>query len=316
MRELKFNLDVDASALLNVNPVEFYSKAYINEDIVNNFRTLPGIKSKTKIATTSFSNILKESSCDFTTDGNQVLSSVTIDVAAVSALAEICRYDVEASYLSLSMAKGTGASFEVQPFMNFYWDQMAKEIAAEVETLRWQGNVAGTGSGYTASNSYKTLVDGYEKILLADTSVLDVSATASITPTNVLAELAKVYNKLATDAPALISRTADLRFFVSPNIAAAYRQAVAAGNTLSYVTKNLDFSFLDIKLVVAEGMSANKAVLTLKDNLIYAFDGEGDGKALKAVNLEDSIAEPKLRTRANLKVGFFVINGAEIVYYS
>ena len=315
MRELKFNLDIDASALLNANPVEFYSKAYINEDIVNNFRTLPGIKSKTKIATTSFSNILKESSCDFSAD-QQVLSAISIDVAPVSALAEICRFDVEASYLSLSMAQGSGASYEVQPFMNFYWDQMAKEIAAEVEVLRWQGNVAGTGSGYTASNSYKTLVDGYEKILLADTSVLDVSATASITPSNVLGELAKVYNSLAVNAPALINRTGDLRFFVSPNIAAAYRQAVAAGNTLSYVTKNLDFSFLDIKLVVAEGMSANKAVLTLKDNLIYAFDGEGDGKALKAVNLEDSVAEPKLRTRANLKVGFYVVNGAEIVYYS
>ncbi len=57
-------------------------------------------------------------------------------------------------------------------------------------------------------------------------------------------------------------------------------------------------------------------VLTLKDNLIYAFDGEGDGKALKAINLEESIAEPKLRTRANLKIGFYLSNPAEIVYYS
>jgi hypothetical protein len=315
MRELKFDLNIDSSALLNANPVEFFSKAYINEDIVNNFRTLPGIKSKTKIATTSFSNILKESSCEFTA-GDQTLSAVEIDVCPVSALAEICRFDIEASYLSLSMAKGSGASFEVQPFMNFYWDQMAKEIAAEVEVIRWQGNTAGTGAGYTASNAYKKLCDGYEKLLLADTTVLDVTATASITPTNVLEELAKVYNSLATNAPQLINRTSELRFFVSPNIAAAYRQAVAAGNTLSYVTKNLDFSFLDIKLVVAEGMSANKAVLTLKDNLIYAFDGEGDGKALKAVNLEDSVAEPKLRTRANLKVGFHIVNGAEIVYYN
>jgi hypothetical protein len=124
MRELKFDLNIDSSALLNANPVEFYSKAYINEDIVNNFRTLPGIKSKTKIATTSFSNILKESSCEFVA-GDQTLSAVEIDVCPVSALAEICRFDIEASYLSLSMAKGSGASFEVQPFMNFYWDQMA-----------------------------------------------------------------------------------------------------------------------------------------------------------------------------------------------
>lgn len=315
MRELKFDLNIDSSALLNANPVEFYSKAYINEDIVDNFRTLPGIKSKTKIATTSFSNILKESSCDFVA-GDQTLSAVEIDVCPVSALAEICRFDIEASYLSLSMAKGSGASFEVQPFMNFYWDQMAKEIAAEVEVIRWQGNTAGTGAGYTASNAYKKLCDGYEKLLLADNTVLDVAATASITSSNVLGEMAKVYAKLASDAPQLINRTSDLRFFISPNIAAAYRQAVAAGNTLNYVTKNLDFSFLDIKLVVAEGMSANKMVLTLKDNLIYAFDGEGDGKALKAINLEDSVAEPKLRTRANLKVGFFIVNGAEIVYYS
>lgn len=315
MRELKFDLNIDSSALLNANPVEFYSKAYINEDIVDNFRTLPGIKSKTKIATTSFANILKESSCEFVA-GDQTLSAVEIDVCPVSALAEICRFDIEASYLSLSMAKGSGASFEVQPFMNFYWDQMAKEIAAEVEVIRWQGNTGGTGSGYTASNAYKTLCDGYEKLLLADSTVLDVTATASITSSNVLGEMAKVYAKLATDAPQLINRTGDLRFFISPNIAAAYRQAVAAGNTLNYVTKNLDFSFLDIKLVVAEGMSAKKMVLTLKDNLIYAFDGEGDGKALKAVNLEESVAEPKLRTRANLKIGFYIVNGNEIVYYS
>ena len=39
-----------------------------------------------------------------------------------------------------SAGAGSGASFEVQPFMNFYWDQMAKEIAAEVEVIRWQGS--------------------------------------------------------------------------------------------------------------------------------------------------------------------------------
>lgn len=318
MRELKFDLNIDSSALLNANPVEFYSKAYITEDVVNNFRTLPGIKSKTKIATTSFSNLLKASDCNFTTvDGSEVLSAITIDVCPVSALAEICRFDVEASYLSLSMAKGSGASFEVQPFMNFYWDQMAKEIAAEVEVIRWQGNTGGTSSAYTGANAYKTLCNGYEKKLAGTASIAVAATSSTITAANVLGELTRVYTALATTAPQLINRTADLRFFVSPNIAAAYRQAVAAGNTLSYVTKNLDFSFLDIKLVVAEGMSANKMVLTLKDNLIYAFDGEGDGKALKAVNLEDSVAEPKLRTRANLKIGFYVVNGpTEVVFYA
>jgi hypothetical protein len=63
-------------------------------------------------------------------------------------------------------------------------------------------------------------------------------------------------------------------------------------------------------------MPNNHMVLTLKSNLIYAFDGEGDGKALKAVNLNDTVAEPYLRTRANLKVGFAYVNPTEIVLYS
>lgn len=312
MRNLKFNLDIDASALINPNPVEFYGKAYITEDIVNNFRTLPGIKSKTKIATTSFSSLLKDSSCDFVA-GDQTLSAIEIDVTPVSALAEICRFDIEASYLSLAMAQGSNASFEVQPFMSFYWDEMAKEISAEIEGQRWQGNTA--TASFTGATAYLKLVDGYEKLLLADANVLDVAASATSVST-VLANMSAVYTKLATSAPQLINRTQDLRFYVSPNVAAAFRQAVAAGNTGAYVTKNLDLSYLDIKIVVCQGMSNNKMVLTLKDNLIYAFDGEGDGKALKAVNLEESVAEPKLRTRANLKVGFKIVNGAEIVYFS
>ena len=308
MRELKFNLTVDGLALLNPNPIEFYSKAYITEDIVDNYRTLPGIKTSTKIATTSFANILKDSACDFVNNG-QTLSAITVNVCPVSALAEICRFDVEASFLSLQMAKGAGASFEVQPFMNFYWDCMAKEIQAEVEQIRWKGvNSATTGT-------FLDLCDGYELKLAASTGVQKITATA-VTVSNVISILSTIYTKLATTNPALVNRTQDLRFYVSAPIAAAYRQAVAQGNTISYVTKNLELSFLDIKLVVAQGLSATKAVLTLKDNLIYAFDGEGDGKALKAINLEDTVAEPKLRTRANMKIGFTVVNDSEIVYFA
>lgn len=314
-RNLKFDLNIDSTALLNVNPTEFYSKSYINAFTADNFRVLPGIKNKTKFATTNFTNLLKESGCDFLA-GDQTLNAITIDVCPLSAMAEICRFDIEQSFLVAEMGKGSGASFEVQPFMNFYWDQMAKEIQQEIEVIRWQGDTAGTGAGYTASNSYKAECDGYNKLLLADAGVIDITAAATITPTNVIAEMLKVYQALVTNKPELIERPQDLRWHISADIAAAYRMAVATGNTINYVTENLNFSFLGIKLNVAQGQTPKKMVLTLKDNLIYAFDGEGDQKDLKAVNLEDSVAEPKLRTRADIKIGFKVINGDEIVFYS
>lgn len=305
-RELKFDLTIDSSALFCPNPIEFYSKCYITEDIVNNYRTLPGIKYKTEIATAAFTNILKASSCDFVS-GAEVLSSTTVDVCAVSALGEICRFDLEQSFVSMSMAKGSGASYEVQPFMNFYWGEMAKEIGSEVEQIRWRGDTTLTAS------TFLNLCDGYEKQLLADATVLDVTLTA-VTVDNVISVLDAAYVKLATFAPQCLTKTDDLRFYVAANVAAAYRRAVAAGNTLAYITEALGLTYLGIKIVVAEGMTASKVVLTSKENLIYAFDGEGDGKALKAVNLEDTVAEPKLRTRANLKIGFKHINGGEIVY--
>ncbi len=308
MRKLKFaDLDV-AGALFCPNPTEFYSKAYLTEDIADNYRTLPGIKYKTEIATTTFTNILSASTCTF--DGApSAIVTIPIDVCAVSAMAEICRFDLEQSFVSEQMVKGSNGSYEVASFMNHYWGEMAKEIEQEIEVIRWKGDTAATGG------TFVTLCDGYEKQLAADAAVVDVVGVA-ITPANVLAEMAKVYAALAANAPALINRTADLRFYIAANVAAAFRQAVAAGNANAYLTKNLDLTYLDIKIVVAQGMTSNKMVLTLRDNMIYAFDGEGDAKALKAIDLSDTVAEPKLRTRTNIKIGFKPINGAEIIYYA
>jgi hypothetical protein len=179
------------------------------------------------------------------------------------------------------------------------------KIQEEVELIRWQGDTA-------SEDDVLALCNGYLKGLLADATVVDVNNT-TVTVTNVLAEMTKVVVAL----PARVQRRkSELRFFVSSNVATAYEIAAASGNTQTYVTTPLALTFLGIKLVVAEGLPNDTMVLTRKENLIYAFDAEGDAKALKAVNLSDTVAEPYLRTRANLKVGFKHVNGAEIVLYS
>lgn len=310
-KNLKFDLTVDSNALLCPNPDSFYAKAYITEDIASNYRTLPGIKYKTKIATNVWAgSILQDASCDWS-DVNSTLGAIDVDVQTVSAMAELCRFDLEQSFVSLQMAKGTAASFEVPVFMAHYWETMSGKIGEEVEQARWKGNTE--NAAYTGTSSHLKLVDGYEKILAANALVNDVTASA-VTVSNVIQIFSAAYQKLATTNPALVSKTADLRFYAPAGTVAAYRQAVAAGNTLAFVTKNLDLSFLDIKIVVAEGMSANKLVLTLANNMGYAFDGENDGKALEAIDLSKSVAEPKLRTRADLRLGFFITNPEEIVY--
>lgn len=304
-KKLRFDLDVDASALLAANPEAFYSKAYLGEEnLAENYRLLPGIKSKTKLATVVFGNVLQASTCPFDAPTDD-LSAVEIDVCALSAMAQVCQFDLEQSFVALQMTKGSNGDFTVASFMDFYWNQMAKQIGQDIELIRWQGDTA-------SGNATLALCDGYIKGLLADSAVIDVANT-TVTASNVLAELAKVF---AAAPAAIIRKKADLRLYVSTNVANAYELAAASGNTMTYVTTPLELTYLGVKVVVCEGMPNDHAVLCLKDSLLYAFDAEGDDKALKAVNLSDTVAEPYIRTRANMKVGFHHVNGAQIVLYS
>jgi hypothetical protein len=305
-RKLKFDLDIETNALLCANPDEFYSRAYLTEDLVDNYRTLPGIKSATKLANVAFGNILAASNCNFTAP-NDSLDAIDIDVCALSAMAQICQFDLEQSFVSLQMAQGSNGDFTVASFMNYYWNEMSLKIQEDLELIRWQGDTE-------SEDAVLGLCDGYLKKLCADGANLAAGLySGAVDSTNVIAKMTAVYTALPA---AVIRRKSDLRFYVSADVAAAYELAAATGNTQTYVTLPLGLTFLGVKVVVADGMPTSTMVLTLKSNLIYAFDGEGDSKALKAVNLTDTVAEPYLRTRANMKVGFYYTNPAEIVVYS
>ena len=306
MRKLKFDLQVDPSALLAANPEAFYSKAYLSEDTADNYRALPGVKYKTKLASVTFGNILQASSCAFTAPSDD-LDAKEIDVCALSAMAQICQFDLEQSFLSLQMSKGSNGDFSVASFMSFYWGEMANKINGDIELIRWQGDTA-------SLNPTLALCDGYEKLLGAPGSGVINGGTGAIA--NFTALEAALSAAFALLPATIATRTADLRLYMPTQLVNIYRLGVASGNTQAYITQDLSLTFLGVKIVVCPGMSNNTFVWTLKDNLIYAFDAEGDSSDLRAVNLADTVAEPYIRTRANMKVGFNFVNPAEIVFYS
>jgi hypothetical protein len=304
-RNLKFDLDIETNALLCANPDEFYSKAYLSSpDIANNFRTLPGIKSKTKLANVTFGSLLQASTCNFNAPAD-TLDAIDIDVCPLSAMAQLCQFDLEQSFLALQMSQGSNGDFTVASFMSYYWSEMANVIGQDLELLRWQGDTE-------SLDPLLSLCNGYLIQLCKDVAVNGLWS-AAVTTSNVLTILESVVNAAPN---AIVRKKADLRLYVSTNVANAYELKAAQGNTQTYVTLPLGLTFLGINVVVCEGMPDNTIVLTLKNNLVYAFDAEGDSKALRAVNLSDTVAEPYLRTRANMKAGFHYTNPAEIVVYN
>ena len=311
MRKLRFDLNNGTGATLTPNAESFYAQAYLgSSDIVDNFRTLPGVKFEVKIGTVTFGDILQPSTCAFTAPTDE-LTAKLMSVCALSSMAQICQFDLEQSFVSLQMAAGSNGDFSVANFMNFYWSEMANSINGSIESLRWQGD-ASLPSGALS------LCDGYEVALtaglVAPTDTVINGGTGAIAT---FAQLLTALNAAYALVPASIaSRTADLRFFLPTQLVNIYRLGVASGNTNAYITQDLSLTYLGIKIVLCPGMSNDTFVITLKDNLVYLFDGEGDSSDLRAVNLSDTVAEPYIRTRANMKIGFNYVNGKDIVFYS
>jgi hypothetical protein len=311
MRKLRFDLNNGTGATLTPNAESFYAQAYLgSSDIVDNFRTLPGVKFEVKIGTVTFGDILQPSTCAFTAPTDE-LTAKKMSVCALSSMAQICQFDLEQSFVSLQMAAGSNGDFSVANFMNFYWSEMANSINGSIESLRWQGD-ASLPSGPLS------LCDGYEVALTAGlVAATDTVINGGTGAIATFAQLLTALNAAYALVPASIaSRTADLRFFLPTQLVNIYRLGVASGNTQAYITQDLSLTYLGIKIVLCPGMSNDTFVITLKDNLCYLFDGEGDSSDLRAVNLSDTVAEPYIRTRANMKIGFNYVNGKDIVFYS
>lgn len=318
-RDLKFDLTIDANALLCPNPQEFYSRAYLTRNIEGNFRLLPGVKYKTKIAIDEFGRVSYPSNCNW--DAAEVsennLGAMDVDVTAISGLSEICQFDAETAFFSNLIQQGSNHSnFTPQMFMTEYFNAFAAKLAEEQELTMWQGD---TG---LASTTFLSNADGFNKKLLASVTsgtaddVVGVSGVP-ITKANIIAEMSKVYQSLKKT---ILHKTEDLRWYMAPNVAAAYLEAVAENNTILYTTMNPELTWLGrIKIVIQDGMSDDEMVLTRYQNLIYAFDAlKDDSTSLKAIDLRETVAEPTLRTRVDMKIGFFLAEKTkdEIVYYS
>jgi hypothetical protein len=317
MRKLRFDLTIDPSAALAPNAEAFYAQAYLGgTEITDNFRTLPGIKYKTKIGTVTFGNqLLAASPCNFPNLNTDDLSSHEVDVCALSAMAQVCQFDLEQSFVSLQMAAGSNGDFSVANFFNFYWSEMANAVNGQIEQLRWIGNTALPPIAPGVPDPL-SLCDGYEVQFGAPGSgIVPYTMIGGVNPTfaNLLTNIQSAF---ALVPATIASRTADLRIYLPTQLVNLYRLGVAQGNTNAFITQDLALTYLGIKIVLCPGMSNNKIVITLKDNLIFAFDGEGDPSDLRAVNLADSVAEPVIRTRANMKVGFSFVNPGDIVFGS
>lgn len=302
-KKYKFDLTVDNSALLQANPVEFYARLYGMESAAGNFRVLPGVKNKTKIANVVFANLIQEADCEFNPT-NSTVSAIDIDVCPLSVQTSVCQYQLEQAWLADQMSKGSNSDFTVASFMAYFWEQMSSKAHEELALIMWQGDTE-------SEDVVLSKCDGWLKRLCG----LDVirAAQDTVTAANVISEMGSV---LATATDEMLTAGGSrLQFKVSPNVATAYRIATASTNTINNVTQGLSLTFLDIPVVVEYGLPANTIILTDPNNFVYALDAEGDIDSLQIVDFSKTTLDRVIGARADFKVGFYVTNPEQIVFY-
>lgn len=286
----------------------FYAQALLTGKSKEEFRLIGNVKSKVKLGQLNLGNILQAADCSFSGSGEGTLAQKSFEVEPVKINLEYCQRTFETNYLSTLLRPGSNND-EVMPssIENFLLGEVAKKTSADLEQVVWKGD--------TGTASYPlSLADGLEKQLLADSNVIDVSATASaITSSNVIDEIKRLYNAIPTQ----LFSDADLRIFVSSAIFRAYRQALASQSAEAYFMQNYgDLRFLEIPVIEAPGMSAKKMVAGVKGNFLLLTDLMSDFEDVQILPQKSVTGVPVVRMTGEFKFGVGYIYGSEIVYYN
>jgi hypothetical protein len=307
-KNTKLKFDLTESTTTNpVDSAKIYAAALIQGGSKATFTPILDVKDKARIRKHSFGNVLQVDGCTFNAQGEGELTEKLVDACPIKINLEICQSTLESSFVSSQLAKGSNnADFLPAEFQAYLVAELAKKMSADFEKLAWQGDVSNTGGTYPIP-----LCEGLIGKMQADATVIDVTAT-TVTSSNVIAELNKVY--VAIPEAVLFDPT--LVIYVSTNIAQAYKQAVAAASSEAYYTKDAELSFLGIKLVVAQGLPANRMAAMSIENVFIITDLMSDFEDVRILPQMNTSGDDTVRMVGRVKFAVDYAYGAEVVLYS
>jgi hypothetical protein len=285
----------------------FFKKVLTTGAAKSELSLVPNVKSKIKLAYSDLGNILQAEDCSFSATGEGSLNQKTMEVCDLKVNLEYCATTFEANYLSLQLRAGSNNE-EVMPtsYADFVVNYVAEKVASDLEIVLFRGD---TG---TASYPY-SLCDGLVKQLLADTAVIDISATASsITSSNVVTEINRVLNAV----PAEVRQQPNFKMFVSQEIAFAYKQAQALTQGGLFLVGDKELNYLGYRLIPTSGLTAKQMIAANMDKVFFLTDLTSDWDDIIIIPQRNISGARTERFATSLKFGVNYLYGNEIVLYS
>tara|TARA_R110002049_G_scaffold99811_2_gene242868 strand:+ start:2730 stop:3626 length:897 start_codon:yes stop_codon:yes gene_type:complete len=260
----------------------------------------PNIKFKQVLRKLATGDLIADGSCDFDATSSVTLTERTIEPKEFQVNLQLCKQDFRSDWDAISMGMSAHDNLP-KSFQDFLLAHVVEKVSSKNEQILWNGADSNAGE-----------YDGLLALMGADADVVDVTGT-TIDASNVIAELGKVIDAV----PAELYGNSELSIYISQSTARAYVRAQAAlGYKDLYHVGQTQLDFEGTKLMVCNGMPANKMVAAEKSNLYFGTGLMNDMNEIKVIDMADIDGSQNVRIvmRYTASVQFAI--GSEIVLYS
>lgn len=272
----------------------------------------PNVKYRSVLKRFATGDLLANATCDFTDTSSVTLTERILQPKELQVNLTLCKQNFQSDFEAIQM--GFSAHDQLPPtFSDFLIAHMAEKIAAENEVSIWRGvNGAGT-------------FDGFATLLAADAALPAAQEIAAVgggvTAANVIAELTKIYDAI----PARLYGREDLAIYVSQNIYRAYVIALGGFGANGLGANGFegrgtnqafgDLMFGGVKIVMVNGLAANTAIATYKENLYFGTGLLSDHNEVKVIDMADIDGSQNVRFVMRLTAGVQYSIVEDIVTY-
>jgi hypothetical protein len=284
---------------------KYISAALLSAPTIENggVTVMPNIKFKSVIQRLETASVLEDASCDFQTNSTVDLTERILEVKDLQVNMQLCKSQFHNTWQGIEQGF---SSFDVLPksFADYLIAHVAAQVASANEVSLWQGSSANAGE-----------FDGLFSTALVDPNLpaAQLIATTPITPANVIAEM-----QLVDDAiPATLYGKADLKIYVSQNVAKAYVAALGGFGALGVNSQanagvgamgtqwytNGALSFNGTPIFMANGLPNDSMLATTTSNLYFGCSLLSDTSLVKVLDMSDIDGSQNVRVIMRMAAG-------------
>lgn len=283
---------------------EIIGKAFKEADTIQKglVTILPNIPVKQVIRKIDYGNGRQDYSCGFAPAGSVTLDEVILEPKKIKNEAELCKEDFRNVWDTASM--GFSAHNDNMPVdeEQALLVEILADTAQATDSDIWVGEATDDGH-----------FDGFIPLFLGDATVIDVASPATITASNVVAEMQKASNAV----PVALRRKADLVFAISADVAQAYNNAlITAGINNGLGGQGQELYLGMYKLEIINGLPANTMVIYQKKNLYFGTGLLSDHNEVRIKDMDETDLSGTVRYKMVYTAGVQYVRGSEVVLYT